>query len=60
MSYLIGACGGNRLDWESNLSVHGRFVMFCNVGLNCRVIVMVKCSTQGCFGQLERMGENER
>ncbi len=60
MSYLRGACGLNRMDSESNVSVYGKFGMSVkSEGMNCGVMEVVKRSTLRWFRHLERMWEDE-
>jgi len=60
MSYLRGACCLSRMDGESNESVYRRFGMSVkSEGMNCGVVVVVKCNTLRWFGHLDRMGESE-
>ena len=60
MSYLRGACGGNRMDGESNEDVYSKFGMSrCGEGMKCGVVEMVKRSTLRWFGHMERMPGSE-
>ncbi len=60
MSYLRGACGGNRWDGLSSKSVYERCGMRgSGSGGGCGVVEWVKRSTLRWFGHIQRVGNEE-
>ncbi len=60
MSYLRSACGVQRMDGESNESVHNRFGMSIKIErMKCGVMEGVKRNTLRWFVYIERIAESE-